>query len=264
MLMTTPTLIAYDLSAADSDAVVQAFDRLARWPGVGAGRVGIVGLSAGGPLACLAAVDPRVRDRLAFIVSFGGYYDVTDVLRDVGRRAILIDGHLQPWTPVPVALNVLANVLADRLPDPEASELQAAFSFSSPTPITPATLAGFSPVGQAAYHVLAGDQPAEVDANIATLSGVAGDLLRALSPSAIVSRIRAPIYLLHDRNDTSLPVTEARDFAAELARLHHPYDYVEVNILAHTLVQTSLPIWDLLVGGVGLSRIMYHVLLAGS
>ncbi len=264
MEMTTPTLIAYSLAPADSDAVVQAFERLAHWPGVGAERVGIVGFSGGGPLACLAAVDPRIRDQVAFIVSFGGYYNVGDVLGDFGRRALLVDGRRQPWAPTAVPLEVLANVLATRLPEPDATELQGAFAFDNPLPLTPAQVAQLTPEGQAAYHLLAGDEPGQENANIATLEPVAGDLLNALSPSSVVGQIRAPVYLLHDRGDTSLPFTEARDFAAELARLHHRYDYVELTIFDHTQVRTGLPLGEVIVDGSQLGRLLYDVLRVGS
>lgn len=54
MAITTPTLIAYELSWQDSDAVVQAVKVLERWPGVGADCIGIIGFSAGDALAFLA------------------------------------------------------------------------------------------------------------------------------------------------------------------------------------------------------------------
>ncbi|MBF6591796.1 MAG: hypothetical protein IVW57_14910, partial [Ktedonobacterales bacterium] len=61
MEMTTPALINYTLAPVDSDAVVQAFQALQRWHGVGASRVGILGFSAGDALASLAAADPRIQ-----------------------------------------------------------------------------------------------------------------------------------------------------------------------------------------------------------
>ena len=50
-------------------------------------RVGILGISAGGSLAVIAAADPRIQHRVGFITLFGGYYDATTLLRDFGRRA---------------------------------------------------------------------------------------------------------------------------------------------------------------------------------
>jgi dienelactone hydrolase len=264
MDMTTPTLIAADVSPDDADAVVRAFERLASWPGVGSDRVGIIGISGGGPLACLAAVDPRIRDRVAFITQYAGFYNVQDMLRDIGRRAIMVDGRLESWVPIPLTLSVMANVLAPTLPAPDGPRLAQGFDYLNPNPLSPDEVAQLSPEGAAAYHLLQGDQPDNVDANIAVLLRVAGDLFTQLSPSSVISRIRAPIYLLHDRADPSIPVTEARDFAAALTRLGHPHDYVELNILAHAEIRGNLSPFAELGGGIGLARILFDVLLVGS
>ncbi|HEY7985275.1 MAG TPA: hypothetical protein VID73_13945 [Ktedonobacterales bacterium] len=264
MLMTTPTLISYDLTPDDRDAVVRAFDRLARWRGVGADRVGIVGFSAGGPLACVSAVDARIRDRVAFIVQFGGFYDVRALLRDIGRQSLLVDGRPRPWQPQSVARDVLANVLAHALPAADAARLQVAFAFQDAVPLTPDDVAALSPDGLAAYHLLAGDDPARVDANIATLQPKAGDLLDSLSPSAVVSQLRAPIYLLHDHEDPYIPFTEARDFDAALTALGHRHDYVELTVFSHTEVRQGNPLGQVIGDGARLARILYEVLAVGS
>jgi hypothetical protein len=264
MLMTTPTLIRYDLDPADRDAVVQAFERLAHWPGVGANRVGIVGFSGGGPLACLAAADPRIRDRVAFITMFGSYFDVRDYLRDIGRRAIIENGVLVPWHVSTVPLEVLANVLAPTLPVPDGQRLEAGFAFNDPNPLAASDVTLLSPAGQAAYHLLVGDQPERVDSNIAMLQPGAGNLLTQLSPSSLVSQIHAPIYLLHDRNDTSIPYTEASDFAAALTRLRHPHDFLIFDIFDHTQVQSGLGPGKIVGDGILLVRILVDMLSIGS
>lgn len=119
MAVTTPTLINYDLSSNDSDGVVRAFQALTHWSGVGANRVGILGLSATGALACFAAADPRIRDQVAFLGIFGSYFNARTLLQAIGRRALEVDGHLQPWQPQYVPIQVLANVIAPLLPPGE-------------------------------------------------------------------------------------------------------------------------------------------------
>src|SRR5262249_32463559 len=47
MDLLTPTLQRYALSPLDGDALVQAYEALAHWPGVDPARVGILGFSAG-------------------------------------------------------------------------------------------------------------------------------------------------------------------------------------------------------------------------
>ncbi len=263
MEMTTPTLLAYDLSAQDSDAVVQAFKALARWPGVGANRIGIVGFSAGDALACFAAADPRIREQVAFLTLFGGYFNTITLLHEFGERALTVDGQTQPWQPQYVPIQVLANVIAPLLPASEGTRLVNSLAPGG-TPLAPADLAQLSTDTVATYHLLAGDEPGQVDANIAALSPAIRALLDELSPSRVLDQVRAPIYLLHDRSDQFVPFTESRDFAAALTRIHHPHDFAEFGIFQHVEVRSGLNLGQLLGDGTSLFRILNEVLLPGS
>jgi hypothetical protein len=262
MDMTTPTLLNYDLSYQDSDAVVQAFKTLASWPGVGTQRVGIIGFSAGDALATFAAADPRVRDNVAFVLCFGGYFNTTTLLRAFGRRALDVNGQAQPWHPQYVPVEVLANVIAPLLPSNEASRMINALAPGG-APLTPDELAQFSPDTVAIYHLLNGDEPGQADANIAALSAPIHALLDQLSPSRVVGQIRAPIYLLHDRSDEYVPFTESRDFDAALNRMHHAHDFAEFGIFQHVEVKSNIDLGQLLGDGLSLNRILNEVLQPG-
>lgn len=263
MDMTTPTLLKFDMSAQDNDAVVQAFKTLAHWPGVGANRIGIIGFSAGNALACFAAADPRIRDQVAFILLFGGYFNATTLLHDIGRRALTVDGRVRPWQPQYVPIQVLANVFAPLLPPSEGSRLVNAL-IPGGTALTPTDLAQLSPDTVATYHLLAGDEPDRVDANIAALSPTILSVLNELSPSRVVDQIRAPIYLLHDRNDQYVPFTESRDFAAALTRDHQPHDFAEFGIFQHVEVKEGVSMGQLVGDFISLFRILNEALLPGT
>lgn len=261
--MTTNTLIDYDLAPATVDAVVQATLYVQRLPGVGAHRVGLVGLSAGGSLACLAAADPRIRDSLAFVTSFGGYYNAETLLTAVGRRALTADGRVTPWPVNGVPVQTLANVIGDALPANDATTLRSGFDDEG-IALAPSDVATLSPPGQAAYHLLAGDEPGQVAANIAALPPSLRSLLASLSPSAVIARIRAPIYLLHDRNDLYVPYTESRAFDAALTRLGHPHSYAEFTIFQHVEVKSGLGIGQLAQDGWSLFQILVRIMQPGA
>jgi dienelactone hydrolase len=259
MDMTTPALIGRRLNPDDEDAVVQAFLTLRSHPSVGSGRAGILGVSGGGDLGVLAAADPRIRDSVSFMMLFGGYFDAKSLLRDFGRRALDVDGSTQKWTPNPVPVEVLAKTIAPTLPASEGKLLVGALSEHG-KPLSPAQLATLSPSALAAYHLLQGDDPTRVDANIAALSPAMQRDLVALSPSAILGEIRAPIYLLHDRNDTYVPFTESRAFNVALVQANHPHDFVELNIFAHVEVKYGLGPGPLIGDGVSLFGILTQLL----
>jgi dienelactone hydrolase len=262
MDLTTPTLVASRMDAGDKEAVVQAFHTLQQWPGVGAKRIGMLGFSAGGPLMCLAAADQRLRDQVAFVALFGGYFDTTTLLQAIGRRALDVNGSPQPWHPVAYPLQVLANTIAPLLPGSDGATLVTTFAKNST--LSASQIAQLAPESAAVYHILAGDQPDQVAANLAALSPEVKAQLASLSPSLVVNQLRAPIYLLHDRSDQFVPFTESREFAAALARIHHPYDFTEFGIFQHVEVRSHLDFSQLLGDGSNLLRVVSKVMQAGS
>jgi dienelactone hydrolase len=270
MNLTTPTLISFNLSPQDADGVVQAVQALQHWPGVGRNRVGILGLSAGSALACLAAADPRIQHELAFITLFGGYFDATTVVRDVGRRALDVDGRLVPWQPYYVPINVLANAVAPSLPPADAERIVNALGpggtaqGDGAVPLSDSTLQQMSPGAVAVYHLLVGDQPDRVADNMAALPPASHELLDSVSPSSVIDRITTHVYLLHDTSDQFVPFTESRDFDAALRRLGRKHDFVEFSIFAHVEVRSGVGIGPLVADGSRLFGILYSLLLRAS
>lgn len=263
MDLTTDTLISNTLAPTDSDAVVEAYRALARWPGVTAGRVGILGFSAGDALACLAAADPRIRQSVAFVASFGGFFDAESLLADVGRRAQVVNGRSQTWTPNPLTLQVLANTMATALPSDQASLLTSAFELGG-SPLTPRQIADLSPPAVAAYHLLQGDEPEQTADNVAALSPQMRALLSALSPRTVLAEMRAPIYLFHDQTDPYVPFTQSRLFSAALNQSGHSHRYAELTIFAHTEVKAGLSIGPLIRDGSALFELLIGVLQLAS
>jgi dienelactone hydrolase len=228
----TPALFDYRVSAQDGEAVVQAFELLERWPGVDARRIGIISFSVGDLLACVGAADSRIRDRVAFLGILGGYVDVTTLLDTMGRRAQEVDGKTQPWQPIETDLYTLARTVSSLLTPTDDQLLQEAFPLTAnlAPPLSSQQEALLSPDATAYYHLLEGGEPGSVDQNLSALSSPMKALLTGLSPLSVLDQVRAPIYLLHDRSDPSIPFTQAQEFAAALARLHHPYDLAAYSI----------------------------------
>ncbi len=261
----TPTLFNFQVSAQDGEAVVQAFELLEHWPGVDPHRIGIIPFSVGDLPACVAAADARIRDRVAFLGVLGGYFDVTSLLRTVGRRAQDVNGQTQPWQPISTDLYVLARTVSGLLSPAENKLLQKAFPLNNiGPPLTVQQQAQLSPDAAAIYHLLEGDEPGSVDRNLAALSPQMKALLTQLSPMSVINQIHAPIQLLHDRNDPSIPFTQAQEFAAALARIHHPYDFAAYTIFSHVQVKSNLDLVQLLSDGSKLFQTLYSILLVGS
>jgi hypothetical protein len=261
----TPALFNYQVSAPDGEAVVRAFELMEHWPGVNPNHIGIVTFSVGDELACVGAADPRIRDHVVFLGMLGGYFDVTSLLRIMGRRAQDVDGQTQPWHPISTDLYTLTSTVSSLLSPTEKKLLRKAFPLNNiAPPLTAQQQAQLSPGTAAFYHLLKGDEPGSVDRNLNVLSPQMKELLIQLSPMTIIDQVRAPIHLLHDRNDQSIPFTQSQEFAAALARLHHPYDFAAYGIFSHVQVRSNLSMAQLLSDGARLFQTLNSILLVGS
>ena len=187
MDMLTPALANYMITAQDSDATVQAFKALSHLPGMEHSHSGIIAFSGGVPLACFAAADPRIRTQVAYLTLFGGYFNTTSLLRAFGRRALDIDGKQEKWLPNIVPLQTISNIITQDFAQNEQDVISNAVS--KHTPLAANEISKLSPGAQAAYHLLVGDEPERVDANIAALPPAIHVQLAELSPGRVIQQI---------------------------------------------------------------------------
>jgi pimeloyl-ACP methyl ester carboxylesterase len=261
----TPAMFQFDISAGDSQAVVQTFELMEHWPGVNPRHIGLFVICAGITPASIAAADPRIRDHVAFIAVLAAYFDVADLLRNLGTRSQVINGHVQPWHADSTPLYTLARTVSSLLTPTESQLIEGAFPLGKYNPpLTRQQQAQLSPSADAFYHLLEGDEPGSVDRNLAALSPQMKALLVQLSPRSVIGQIHAPIYLLHERNDTIVPYSQSLEFAAALERLHHPYTLAGYGIFSHVTVASGIGLAQWLSDGPKLFMAITRVVQPGS
>jgi dienelactone hydrolase len=191
------------------DALVAEFQYVQDQPEVDPARVGFFGASVGGSLALVAAADPRIADDVDHVVSFGGYFDALSTFGAIATHRIEYKDVDEPWTPMPHAERVVAYQLIDRLGDPRDRDLLTR-TFIDADPPTADELATLSPVGRSSYNFLANRDPAAVADLIRQLPPDAVADLDYLSPKTSIDRVKADLFILHDRADPFVPYTESR------------------------------------------------------
>ena len=120
MAMALPDLMGYQITARSADVIEDAVGWMAAQPRLAPdGRVGMVGISFAGGLSLVAAGRPSIRDKVAYVVSFGGHGDLGRVLRYLATgEAVQVPG-LNTIPPHDYGVAVILYAGADRVVPPE-------------------------------------------------------------------------------------------------------------------------------------------------
>lgn len=215
-----PNFRHLQIGSSDVVAVVEATSALVeRFPELcrlgHAHGCGLFSFSYGVGPALIAAADPRVRDRIGFVVAFGGYADLTEVIRFVttGQAS---DPRVKavpfPWAKwVFLAANaslvrneldrrLLGEIAQRKLNDPKADVQTLADKLESE--------------GQALWLLMTNRDPHQTETLIAGLSPAIQEQIEALSPLSRIPNIQARLLLIHGASDRSIPFTESERIAA--------------------------------------------------
>jgi dienelactone hydrolase len=224
MAMALPDLMGYQITARSADVIEDAVAWMAAQPSLAPdGRVGMVGISFAGGLALVAAGRPAIREKVAYVVSFGGHGDLSRVLRylatgeavqapgvrtipphDYGVAVILYAGadRLVPPGQVPALRDGIRTfLLASQLTLVDIDQANAMFAKAremvAPLPEPSATLLTY--VNERNVKALG--------PILAPHIGLEAD--PAASPERAPSPPAAPVFLLHGDEDTVIPAAES-------------------------------------------------------
>lgn len=218
-----------DLITTEAPALlVQAFERLAGRAEVKAERIGFVGFSVGAGLVSVAAADARIREQVALVEAFGGYFRVEDLVADVTTSSANDGDRVKPWEPDPLSRSVVTKNLVAAVPDEWQRQALAAALAGDPG--APARLGGHA---RAVYDVLTNTDRERAAALYARLPAFQREALASVSPATHVGQLVAPVYLMHDRGDHLIPYTESRRFNVALALAGRPPYHSEFDIFEH-------------------------------
>lgn len=224
MAMALPDLMGYQITARSADVIEDAVTWIAAQPDVAPdGRVGMVGISFAGGLSIVAAGRPAIRDRVAYVVSFGGHGDLGRVLRylatgeavqapglvthpphDYGVAVILYAGAdrvVPPGQVAPLREGIGTFLLASQLTlvnmDQANATFQKARDMVKPLPEPSAT-----------YLTYVNDRNVKALGPILVPHiGLESD--PAASPERAPLPPAAPVFLLHGDDDTVIPAAES-------------------------------------------------------
>jgi dienelactone hydrolase len=232
LAMALPDLQQYLVTPRSTDVIEDGVAWMARQMPDADGRVGVVGVSFSGGLAICAVGRPSIRDKVAFIVSFGGHADLIRAMRYAATGEAPAQGAVAPHKPHDYSVAVLLHALADRgvVPPDQVQALRrsvATFLLASQLTVDdmPRANATFARARQMALPL---PEPSRTymnyvnDRAVTELGAVlASHLVQlgaddpALSPER-AEPPAAPVFLVHGQTDTIIPAAESVILARHL------------------------------------------------
>lgn len=214
-------LRALEVRPRDADEIADAVAWLAGEPALARrATVGVVAISyAAGP-ALIAAVKPRIRERVGFVLAVGGYHDIENMITFFTTGAFRVDGAWRRLEPNAYGKWVFVKSNAQRLENTADRARLAAIAEAKlddlGAPIDDLA-AALGPDGRAVLALASNTERSQVPALIAALpEAIRGDMA-ALDPAAAdLEALAARLILVHGRDDTIIPYSESVDLARRL------------------------------------------------
>jgi hypothetical protein len=173
------------------------------------------GFCVGASLSTVAAQDSRIREDVAFINFFGGYFDARDLLKAIASRTRFGEDGQEAWEPSSQTWKTFRNHLLESVERREDRELLAEVFVDGVEP-SPGEVEGLSPVGGTVYRLLRGVSLEEAGGLLDQLPEEFQENLRRISPSENLGDLEAKMLIMHDAEDSNVPSEESRRLRAAL------------------------------------------------
>ena len=258
----SPTMaLQQNIDPDEIDNLVRAFEYLKIQDYVEGDRVGMAGFCVGAAFALVASADPRIRDEVLFLNSFGSYFDARDLLPQISSRSRIYDGQSTPWDVDQLTFRVFANELIETIHDPgEINVLRTVYMEGGES--TQADMGGLSLHAKQISELLDGTTLRRAEQIYESLPENFQASMRRISPSTHVGDIKARLMIMHDRDDRLVPAAESRRLA-ESVKHRGDYRYTEVLAFEHVRPVSEGGVWELVQEGAKLYWHMYGIIRQG-
>ena len=264
MAMALPDLQAYRITPRATDVIEDAVTWMSQRSDLAPdGRVGVVGISFAGGLSISAASRPSIRDKVAFVLSFGGHGDLNRVLRYLTTGEAPQVAGLETHPPHDYGVAVILYGLADRgiVPVDQVAGLRKGIeTFLLASQLTLVNMdqanATFAKARAMAMEL---PEPARTylnyvnDRAVSKLGPALAPYLHqlgaedpALSPERVEHPASAALFLLHGSGDTVIPPAESAIFSESLRRKGADVHVLLSELITHAEVNRAATYVDVL------------------
>ncbi|MDQ3931377.1 MAG: hypothetical protein M3252_00855 [Actinomycetota bacterium] len=175
------------------------------------GGVAILGFSFGASYSLVAAADPRVAERLRLVASFAGYGDIGGMIQAATTGVTLLDGERYEWQwKAPASRRDAAVAAILRQGYLLGVERVEAVAAALRGEVDAAALPRST---RSILDLVTNRDPTRTGMLVAALPPPLPQLFARLSPVRLAQEVRAPVVLLHARDDPAIPYAELRRLA---------------------------------------------------
>lgn len=231
---TLPRLAACQWEPSDVDVLGEVFDLLENRT---SRRPGLIGFSHGASYALVLASRDEYRERTRFVLAFGPYLDLNEVLRDYTKQeapdpadAEAVDNWIYLHFVLALGIGERAGLTGEVAP-------------------ALATM-----MGRYCHEASVAEKQAFFRKNIAPLDVLqvaqrlhSPDVLAAVSPVGKLDRVLCPVSLVHDVHDGVVPPEHSRRIHEELQRrgLDRKQTLLLTRLLSHVALRDALRLGEL-------------------
>ena len=259
MTLALPDLMGYQVTARSADVIEDAVAWMAAQPELAPdGRVGMIGISFAGGLSIVAAGRPSIRDKVAYVLSFGGHGDLARVLKYLTTGEAVQAQGLVTHPPHDYGVAVIAYAAADRLvPHEQVAPLREGIRvFLLASQLTLVDTGKADAVFQQARDIaMTLPEPAATllshvnNRNVSALGPllaphIAVEADSAASPERAPAPPAAPVFLLHGNDDNVIPATESVVLADHLRQQGVDVRLLLSRIITHAELDRAAAISD--------------------
>ena len=254
MTLALPDLMGYRITARSADVIEDAVAWIAAQPDLAPdGRVGMVGISFAGGLSIVAAGRAAIRDKVAYVVSFGGHGDLGRVLRYLATGEAVQAPGVVTHPPHDYGVAVIMYAAADRVVPPEqvAPLREGIGTFLLASQLTLVNMDQANATFQKARDMVKPlPEPSATylgyvnDRNVTALGPILVPHLGleadpAASPERAASPPAAPVFLLHGDGDVVIPAAESVVLAEYLRQKGVDVHVLLSQIITHAELDRS-------------------------
>jgi dienelactone hydrolase len=210
-----PVFFDTRVDSSEVGRIVAAFEALADEPAVDPDRVGIMGVSVGGSLSLIAAADPAIADRIAWVGSFGAYADAQELVATVVSHQFRADGEIHDWEPALLVRQIVFGLVTEQVTNGrDHGYLYGAYDGLNNDGLHPFPNADIplqTDTARAVEALLLVDTLPQAEALLDEAPATGRELLAAISPIHSVADLQTTVYLMHDTGDQHIPYSNAHE-----------------------------------------------------